>query len=133
MNGVFSHQVSCSVPFFGTLGTNGLKPDVIPFVLPNARYPAGMELLVTAASRRGQQAKEFENLAETFMAEDHVSHLQLRELENTQEGRGHIDRPDGTMPACLVTMAEVGVALGEWRVSRGQTRSVSRGWGSSVS
>jgi len=25
LNGVFSHQVSCSVPFFWTLGTNGSR------------------------------------------------------------------------------------------------------------
>jgi len=76
-----------------------LKEDAVPSVFPNA--PSYLSTTTgtprstkkaSATSRREQQSKEFEHLAETFMADDSIAHLDLSgvadklKTETTPEG-----------------------------------------------
>jgi len=73
----------------GQLSCRYLKDDDVPSVFPNTPSylsnsggtPRSMKR-ITAASRREHQAQEFKNLAETFMSEDNISHLDVTPLGN---------------------------------------------------
>jgi len=66
-----------------------LKDDVVPSVFSNLpsyltstqRTPRS-SVRATASSRRHQEMKQFENLEETFMAEDNISQLDLNEVHD---------------------------------------------------
>jgi len=69
-----------------------LKADVIPFILPNALHylssrhgtPRSTVTAMHSASRREQQANEFDNLAEMFMADrgPRISTAAVRAIDN---------------------------------------------------